>query len=239
MQWIDSGVVLSAKRHGETSVILELMTANHGRHLGLVRGGRSRRYAAVFQPGNTVLATWNSRIEEQLGTYTVEAETLRAARFIDSAAALYGVGYLATLLRLLPERETHHGLSEALTVVLDHLEHPQMAAPLVIRFELAILQALGFGLDLSACAATGLRDDLIYVSPKTGRAVSREAGLPYNNRLLRLPAFLTGTSEGGVPPGAVWDGFRLTEHFLARDVFEPRGLEMPERRAGFVAAVSV
>ena len=237
MQWIDSGVVLGTRRHGETSVILELMTLTRGRHLGLVRGGRGKRLAATLQTGNTVLATWSSRIEEQLGNYTVEGETLRAAQLIDSAAALYAVGYVASLLRLLPEREPHEGLYAALTIILDHIELPQVAAPLIIRFEVALLAALGFGLDLTCCASTGAREDLVYVSPKSGRAVSRAAGLPYHDRMLPLPAFLAGRAGDNLSPETLHNGFQMTQFFLQQHVFEPRGLTLPEQRATFVDAV--
>jgi DNA repair protein RecO (recombination protein O) len=238
MQWTDSGIVLGARKHGETSLILELMTARHGRHLGLVRGGRSKRLAPVLQPGNSVAATWTARIEEQLGFYRIEAESLRAGALIESAPALYAIGYAASLLRLLPERDAQEGLHEALTVILDHLDAPAVAAPLVVRFEVAVLAALGFGLDLGSCGATGRRDELVYVSPKSGRAVSRDAGAPYADRLLPLPGYLAGRPGDNVSPQALQDGFRLTRHFLDRHVFEPRGLVLPEQRAAFVDAVT-
>ncbi len=237
MQWTDSGIVLGTRRHGETGVILELMTAQHGRHLGMVRGGRGKRNAAVLQAGNTVTVTWTARIEEQLGQYSVEADVLRAGQLIDSAAALYALGYVASLLRLLPERYAQEGLHAALTVVLEHLDQPQVAAPLVVRFEVAMLAALGFGLDLSECAATGVRDDLAYVSPKSGRAVSREAGLPYHDRLLALPAFVAGRAGDNMGPETIRQAFAMTQFFLDQHVFAPRGLTMPEQRASFVEAV--
>jgi DNA repair protein RecO (recombination protein O) len=237
MQWTDSGIVLGTRRHGETSVILELITPNHGRHLGLVRGGRGKRYAATLQTGNTVLATWSARIEEQLGNYTVEGEKLRAAQLINSAAALYAVGYVASLLRLLPEREQHEGLYGALTIILEHIDQPLVVAPLIICFEVEMLAALGFGLDLTSCASTGRRDDLVYVSPKSGRAVNREAGLPYHDRMLPLPGFVAGRAGDNLSPEAVYDGFRLTHYFLEHHVFEPRGLTLPEQRATYIDAV--
>ncbi|MFM9973377.1 MAG: DNA repair protein RecO [Beijerinckiaceae bacterium] len=238
MQWIDSGVVLGTRRHGETGVILELMTARHGRHHGMVRGGRGKRHAAMLQPGNSVLATWTARIEEQLGVYSLEAQTHRAASLIDSAAALYGIGYLASLMRLLPEREPQEGLHEALSLILDHLDRPQVAAPLVVRFEVALLSALGFGLDLSSCAATGTNENLVYVSPKSGRAISREAGLPYHDRLLPLPAFIAGMAGDNMGPDALADGFRLTRFFLEHHLYEPRGLLLPDQRGSFIESVT-
>jgi DNA repair protein RecO (recombination protein O) len=237
MEWRDEGMVVGVRRHGESSVLLELMTREHGRHLGLVRGGRSSRLQPVLQQGNSVQAVWRARLDEQLGTFQVEATTLRTAQLMGSQAALYGVALLGALVRLLPERDPHPAVHEALVVVADALHDPALAAPLVIRFELSLLTELGVGLALDECAATGVRDDLLYVSPKSGRAVSAVAGEPYADRLLRLPAFLR-EGQGRVQPSAeeLGQGFALTGHFLLRNVFEPRGLPMPEVRAAFMAA---
>jgi DNA repair protein RecO (recombination protein O) len=237
MQWTDSGIVLGTRRHGETSVVLELLTSSHGRHLGLVRSGRSKHNAAMLQPGNSVLATWSARIEEQLGSYAVEAETQRAASLIDSAAALYAIGYLASLARLLPERDRQEGLHAGFVMILDHLDHPLVAAPLIVRFEVALLAALGFGLDLTACAATGERTELIYVSPKSGRAVSRSAGQPYHDCMLPLPAFVAGLAGDNMGPDALRDGFRLTRFFLEHHLFEPRAMKLPDQRASLIDAM--
>ena len=178
MEWVDEGMVLGVKRHGETSIILELMTHAHGRHLGLVRGGSSPRLRGILQPGNTVRATWRARLDEHLGLYLVEAANLRVAGFMDKAHALHGVTHLAALCRLLAEREPHIAIYDALGAILDRLDDPQAAAPLIARFELDFLAELGFGLDLTACAATGAKDELAFVSPRSGRAVSRAAGEP-------------------------------------------------------------
>jgi len=178
MQWTDDGVVLGVRKHGETSVILELMTRHHGRHLGLVHGGRSKAMQPVLQPGNSVHAIWRARLDEHLGAYQVEASQSRAARLMNSSMALYGLAALAHLLRYLPERDPHFGLYETLTVLVDHLDDRDLAPALFVRFELAMLAELGFGLDLSSCAATGTERDLAYVSPKSGRAVCATAGEP-------------------------------------------------------------
>jgi DNA repair protein RecO (recombination protein O) len=238
MQWTDEGIIIGTRRHGETSLIIELMTRGHGRHLGLVRGGRSRRRQPILQPGNSIEATWRARLHEHLGHFTVEPLMLRAARLIDSAAGLYGIHALAGLIRLLPERDPHPRLYDALAVILDVLHQPDRAAPPIVRFELALLEDLGFGLDLGSCAATGANDNLAYVSPKSGRAVSRSAGDPYCDRLLPLPAFLVEASAGVVPPSDLAQGFLLTGYFLARHVFEPRGMQPPEARARFIALVT-
>ncbi|MEJ2626292.1 MAG: DNA repair protein RecO, partial [Pseudolabrys sp.] len=173
MQWTDEGIVLGVKRHGEASGILELMTREHGRHLGMVRGAFGSRMKPILQPGNGVSANWRARLDEHLGNYTVEALNLRAAGFFGASHAIYGVTHLAALMRLLPERDPHEGLYGAFETLLDHLDDPTWAAPEVVRFEFRLLAELGFGLDLSECAATGATDDLVFVSPKSGRAVSR------------------------------------------------------------------
>ena len=190
MQWTDEGIVIGVKRHGEANAILELMTREHGRHLGLVRGGFGSRMKPVLQVGNSVSANWRARLDEHLGNYTVEPMRQRASDFFGSSHAIYGVSHLAAMMRLLPERDPHAGLYSVFEEVLDRLEDPTLAAPLAVRFELQLLSELGFGLDLEQCASTGSRADLVYVSPKSGRAVSREAGEPWADKMLRLPAFL-------------------------------------------------
>ena len=234
MQWTDDGLVIGLRRHGETSVILELMTAAHGRHLGLVHGGRSRRMQPMLQPGNRLRATWRARLDEALGSYSVEPAELVAARLMGSALALYGIGHLGTLLRLLPERDPHPRLYEAAQVLIEHLADPAVAPVLMVRFELALLSEMGFGLDLAACAATGSNDGLIYVSPKSGRAVSASAGEPFRDRLLPLPAFLHERSSA-LGREDVAQGFTLTGYFLNQHFWAPRGLGIPEERTRFVA----
>lgn len=235
MQWTDEGIVLGTRAHGESSVILELYTRAHGRHLGLVRGGRSKRQQPVLQPGNTVHAAWHARLDEHLGNYTIEPFVSRAARLMETRAGVAGITHLAALARLMPEREPHGGLFAALELIADRLPEVAVAAPLMVRFEMEVLQELGFGLDLSECAATGATDDLVYVSPKSSRAVSRLAGEPWKGRLLALPGFLRGPDT--VTAGDVAAGFRLTGYFLSRHVFEPRGLAMPDARAAFIRLV--
>lgn len=240
MQWTDDGVVLGIRKHGESGIILEMMTRGHGRHLGLVHGGRAKAMQPVLQPGNTVEATWRARLDEHLGTYTVEGRDLRSARYLGSALALYGLAAMATLLRFLPERDPHPALYEILTVLVDHLDDPDIAPALFVRFELAILAELGFGLDLARCAATNRTEDLVYVSPKSGRAVSAAAGEPYKDKLLKLPGFLTGrTRENRPAPEDIRAGFALTDFFLRQYVYEPRGQAPPEERARFVALATV
>ncbi len=237
MRWTDEGIVLGARHHGEANAILELMTREHGRHLGLVRGGFGSRLKPVLQPGNSVSAAWRARLDEHLGNYTVEGLRLRAANFFSAPHAIYGVTHLAALMRLLPERDPHAGLYEALDEILGHLDDAVLAAPMVVRFELQLLSELGFGLDLEKCVATGSSGDLIYVSPKSGRAVSRSAGEPWSDKMLRLPAFLR---EPDVMPIGhdLADGFALTGYFLTRHALEPRGLGLGEERTHFIAALN-
>ena len=238
MEWRDEGIILGARKHGETSVVLETMTAAHGRHLGLVKGGRSRRMQPLLQPGNRVDLVWRARLEEHLGTFQVEPLELNAARLLASALAIHGIQLLAAHLRLMPERDAHTGLYETLKIITAHLDEPEIAGPLMVRFELALLDELGFGLDLTQCAPTGSRESLAYVSPKSGRAVTEEAGAPWRDRLLPLPRFLTVKARMETPPDALEDAYRLTGFFFHRNVYEPRGMEEPAARGAFLAALA-
>ena len=235
MEWSERGLILGLKKHGETSVILELMTRGHGRHLGVVRGGRSKTMQPVLQPGNEVAAVWRARLEEHLGLYAVEAAALRTDLLLSSPQGLHGIGLLGALLRLLPERDPHPGLFDRAQVLLSQLTTP-LAPALFVHFELALLAELGFGLDLDECAATGTRENLVYVSPKSARAVSRDAGAPWAAKLLPLPDFLLAPPGAPVSREKICEGFRLTEFFFARDVFGPRGLKPPDARAAFIAS---
>ena len=228
MQWTDEGIVLGVKRHGEANAIVELMTREHGRHLGLVRGGSGSRLRPVLQPGNTVSAIWRARLDEHLGNYTVEGLALRAARFFSAPHAVYGVTHLAALCGCCPSAIRTPLSTNASKESSSHLDDARLSAPVVVRFELQLLSELGFGLDLERCAATGSSDDLVYVSPKSGRAVSRSAGEPWGDRMLRLPAFLR--ERDAKPVGNdIADGFALTGYFLARHVLEARGYRARRR----------
>lgn len=235
MEWRDEGLIIGLRRHGENSVILEAMTRAHGRHLGIVKGGRSRRMQPVLQPGNSVGLVWRARLEEHLGVYSIEPLRQRASLLMESALALSGINLVGAWLRFLPERDPHEILFEMVEALADHLAEASLAPALMARFELAVLSELGFGLDLEQCAATGARDDLVWVSPRTGRAVSRGAGEPYADRLLPLPAFLRDDSPTrAVDPDELASAYRLIGHFLERDVLLPRGLQEPEARRAWV-----
>jgi DNA repair protein RecO (recombination protein O) len=238
MEWTDEGIVLGVRRHGESSAIVELLTREHGRHLGLVRGGAGSRMRPLLQPGNSVTALWRARLDEHLGYYQLEGTRLRAASLLASSHAVYGVTHLASLARLLPERDPHADIHAMLELTLDDFEDAGAAAVHLIRFELAMLAELGFGLDLQSCAATGATSELIYVSPKSGGAVSRTAGEPFRDRLLRLPAFLREDDSGNAwSEQDLLDGFALTGRFLLRNVLEPRGQGHSDAREGFINAV--
>jgi DNA repair protein RecO (recombination protein O) len=240
MEWTDEGIILGTRRHGESSAIVELMTRSHGRHLGLVRGGAGTRMRPLLQPGNTVNAVWRARLDEHLGYYALEGIRLRAATMFGSPHAVYGVTHLASLVRLLPERDPHEDIYERVESILDDFDNAGEAGVHLVRFELAMLTELGVGLDLSACVATGTMNDLVYVSPKSGAAVSRQAGEPWRDRLLRLPAFLQegSAAANGWSGQDLEDGFRLTGLFLLRNVLEPRGQGHSDARDGFIAAVT-
>lgn len=238
MEWSEPGIAVGTRRHGEADIILEVMTAGHGRHLGLVKGGRSRRLRPVLQAGNTLQLTWRARLHDHLGNFRAEPLTERSAALMATRVGSFGLALVGAHLRLLPERDPHPRLYDALTAVLDHLDHPGLAAELMVRFELLLLDELGFGLDLEACAATGTTEELIYVSPKSGRAVSRRAGEPYRDKLLPLPRFLSGPATGEAETAHIGEAFVLTGHFLERHVFDVRGKGLPEVRVNFLRAVA-
>jgi DNA repair protein RecO (recombination protein O) len=224
MEWTGEALLIGVRRHGETSVIAEAMVAGRGRYLGLVRGGRSTKLAATLQPGNTVQLTWRARLEDHLGAFTIELLQARAAVLIADRTRLYLSQLVCEHLRLLPERDPHDRLLAQALSLLDHA--PDAAA--LARFELSLLDDLGFGLDLESCAATGVTDDLTHVSPRSGRAVSRAAAEPYRDRLLPLPSFLH--ARGNASPEDLRAAFRLTGHFLDLQVWHPRQITPPPTR---------
>ena len=224
MEWTGEALLIGVRRHGESSLIAEAMVAGRGRCLGLVRGGRSSKLAATLQPGNTIQLTWRARLEDHLGTFTVELLQARAAELIADRKRLYLSQLVCEHLHLLPERDPHDGL---LAMALDLIDHDPDGTTLA-RFELALLDELGFGLDLQTCAATGVTQDLTHVSPKSGRAVSRAAAEPYKDRLLPLPSFLH--ARGNASPDDIRNALRLTAHFLDQHVWHARDIEPPPTR---------
>ena len=230
MEWTGPGIILGTRRHGESSVIVELFSPDHGRHMGLVRGGRGKRWRGVLQPGNRVTVTWRARLEDHLGQYSVEPDRLDAASFMEDPLRLAALNTLDDLVRLLPERDPHRNIYDRYARILDLILNEGFWVDDFLRWELLLLQDLGFGLDLTSCAATEMTENLIYVSPKSGRAVSGEAGEPYKDKLLRLPQFLI--DDGASTPQ--WNDFEaafdLVKFFYARHIFETRGIEAPQSR---------
>lgn len=230
MEWRDTGFVVAARRHGESGTIVELLTREHGRHLGLVRGGQSPKARAVLQPGNEVAAAWRGRLPEHLGTLACELARAHAARLIDDPDRLAGLAAAAAMVAAtLPEREPHSDVFAAFAALLQALDSADIWPARYVEWECRLLAALGFGLDLTQCAATGATTDLAYVSPRSGRAVGRAAGRPYHDKLLRLPGFLWSEAVADGPEIAA--GLRLTEHFLLHHVLLPQGRTMPPARA--------
>ncbi len=228
MHWTDDGIVLSARPHGESSVVLQLLTRHRGRHAGLVRGGQGKRARGLYQPGNLVAANWSARLADHLGNYTCELVESHAARVLDAPARLAALSAAAAVSETaLPEREPHAACFEGFLALLEALPGDHWAE-VYVRWELSLLAELGFGLDLETCAAGGANDQLAYVSPKSGRAVSLAAGEPYRDKLFPLPGFLIGRGGGGA--AEVEQGLALTGFFLERHVFAPHHRDLPAAR---------
>ena len=245
MQWEDEGVVLAARRHGESSAVVSLFTAGHGRHAGLVRGGAGKRARPVYEPGNRLRVTWRARLAEQLGSFSAELEAAVAARLLDDPLRLAGLGAACALLDAgLPERDPHPMLYKMFTDLIDNLLQHEAWLERYVRFELDLLAELGFGLDLGACAVTGATTGLAYVSPRSGRAVSRAGAGVYADRLLPLPAFLLcpgsgrlrarlraeASGEAPADPAEIAAGLRLTGAFLRRHLFDASERPLPAAR---------
>src|SRR5258705_9404082 len=233
MEWNDDAIVLSSRAHGESGAILELLTRDHGRHAGLVRGGASRRVKPTLQPGNSVHVHWRARLEEHLGSFICELARARAGELMDSRDALAGLNaFTAVTIAALPEREAHAAVFRGAEILLDAMMSDDAAhwLPLYVRWEAGLLEALGFGLDLSQCAATGVRDNLSYVSPRSGRAVSRDGAGGYASRLLGLPQFLLDAGAQEPVAKDVAAGLALTGYFLLDRVLEPHGKDIPPAR---------
>lgn len=233
MEWQDEGYVLAVRPHGESAAIVSLLTAENGRHAGLVRGGQSRRQRGLLQTGNKVDAVWRARLEEHLGSFTLELQSSAVALVLDEPARLAALSSAAVLVEAtMPERDPCPGLYQSFAALMEALEGEHWAATYVY-WELHLLMDIGFGLDLGECAATGATEELIYVSPKSGRAVSRGAGAPFKEKLLALPGFLHGGGEAG--ESDIADGLALTGYFLQRHVFQPRQKALPDTRLRLAA----
>jgi DNA repair protein RecO (recombination protein O) len=230
MEWRDIGYVVAVRRHGESALIADLLTREHGRHLGLVRGGQSPKTRAIVQPGNEVVAAWRGRLSEHLGTLVCEMTRAHAGRFIDDPDRLAALAAATAMIAFtLPEREPHADVFAAFGTLLEALDSAADWPACYVGWECSLLAALGFGLDLTRCAATGAAADLAYVSPRTGRAVSRIAGRPYHDKLLPLPDFLW--RDVPAERDEIVLGLRLTEHFLLHHLLLPQGKNLPAARS--------
>jgi len=241
MHWTDDAIVLSARKYGEGGAIVHVLTPEHGRHAGLVRGGSGRRQRGNLQAGNQVRVSWRGRLDEHLGSFTVELLAARAAAWLDDAGRLGALTAAAAVVEAaLPERESHPEVYTDFCDLMDALDRDPAWAAAYVRWELALLADLGYGLDLGHCASTGTTEDLIYVSPRSGRAVSAEAGLPYKDKLLILPDFLRLDHEAAAPDGAALvAGLKLTGHFLMHHVLEHHGGHLPPARLRLVDRLSL
>ena len=238
MEWHDEGIVLSTRKHGETSAIVTLLTREHGRHLGLVRGGMSANKRGLFQPGNRVRATWRARLLDHLGSFSCEMGAAIAAPLMADRLQLAALSAACAIAETaLPEREPFTSVYEALEIFLNVLDQ-NIWPTIYVKWELGLLQELGFRLDLSRCAASGKIDNLTHVSPKTGRAVSKEEAEPYKHILLRLPPFLITQSKA-----ASWceilDGLRLTGFFLEKQIFNQKeNSQAPPARGRLISIIN-
>ncbi|MGN6423030.1 MAG: DNA repair protein RecO [Asticcacaulis sp.] len=237
MEFDDEAIVLGARLHGETGAVAHLLSESHGVWAAHVAGGASRRLKAALQPGARVQMQYQARNADHLGSARLEA-TAATPDLLDDPLALIGLQAACVMTRqVLPEREAHPGVYHALSALLGLMEMPEVWPAIYVRYEAGLLEAVGFGLDLSACAVTGGHDDLIFVSPKSGRAVSRAAGAPYRDKLLPLPGFML-SSQGGLGEGDIVNGLKLTGFFLERHVFHPHNQPLPEIRLRLADALS-
>ncbi len=234
MEWRDQGILLSARQHGEASVILDVLTPSLGRHSGVVRGGKSRKFAAALQPGAQLDLMWKARLQEHLGTFQVDLIRSRSAMVMSDRRALSGLGAVTgMLLAFLPERETNAPLFYATEQLLDLLEHAEVWPAAYLRWELGLLEILGFGLDLSACAVTGQTDDLIFISPKTGRAVSRSGAGKWADRL--LPLFPVMLGQDNKYPADLPQALEVSGYFFKNHACQSLGINhLPPARSRFL-----
>jgi DNA repair protein RecO (recombination protein O) len=240
MDWRAEGVLLAVRRHGESAAIIEILTEARGRHAGVVPGGGGRRLSPVLQPGNQIDAVWRARLDDQIGTFTVEPVAARAAPLLADAAALAALTAACGLLRrALPEREPHPALYRATCALFDALASVPDWPVLYLHWEVRLLAEIGFGLDLTRCALTGATEGLAFVSPRTGRAVAGAAAGPWADRLLPLPACLAPGGAAGAGAADLAAGLRLTGHFLTRALApDPDAPPLPEARARLMARLA-
>ena len=238
MEWRSTGILLRTRRHGETSVIIDAFTPERGRCAGVVRGGTSRKLAPILQPGAQLDLRWRARLEEHIGSFTIEPERSRAALVMGSRLALSGLNaVLGLLVFCLPERAGYPALYARSEQLLDLLGQDEVWPLAYLRWEMALLDDMGFGLDLSCCAVTGAQEDLVFVSPKTGRAVSAAGAGTWASRLLHLPPIMLG--QGDAPDAEIVEALQVTGFFLDQHLAPQMGnVPLPDARARFLAQVS-
>ena len=228
MEWQENGYVISTRKYGENAVILDAFTRERGRFQGLVRGGMGRSKRSLLQVGNLLKLNWRARIEDQLGQYQVEAIKLNTGYIISSKLAPLGLSSICELLKILPDRQAYAQLYDSFETVLTHLVEDDNWLPLLIKWQIGFLQQMGYGLDLSQCAVTGTVDNLRYISPKTGRAVCEDVGLPYKGKLFVIPPFIYGDYEQEITADHLFEGFKITEFFLKKHIYNVQNLPFPE-----------
>ena len=201
MEWRGEGILLTVRRHGESAAIIDVFTEEKGRHAGVVRGGAGRRIAPILQPGAQLDVAWRARLEDHIGAFTVDLIRSRAGAAMGGRLALAGLNAVTALLSFcLPEREAHGALYRRSAQLLDLLGQDEIWPLAYLRWELALLEETGFGLDLAVCAVTGADEGLVFVSPRTGRAVSRAGAGDWADRLLPLPPVGLGATADGSDP---------------------------------------
>lgn len=217
MEWTDEALILSSRPHGETAAIVTLLTQEHGCHAGLVPGGQGHKAQALVQPGNHVQARWRARLLDHLGNYSLDMINAYSAAWLDMPEALAIISSACAVTEAsLPERQPMPGVYAGLLALLGSPD-ADLWAPLYVKWEIGLLKALGYGLDLTRCAVSGGTKNLTHVSPRTGKAVNAENAAPYKERLIPIPSFLMG--GGDYSPAAILQGLDLTGHFLSRFVF--------------------
>lgn len=238
MQWTDQGHIISVRKHGETSAIIDVLTENHGRHAGLVRGGAGRRLRPVLQIGNKVSVDWRARLSDHLGYYGIEAINARAAELMTDRLSLIGLNAACAVAReALPEREVHKDVYDGFDILMARLHDKDIWPALYVKWEAGLLASMGYGLDLSCCAATGVSNNLTHVSPRSGRAVSEAAAEPYIDKLFALPTFLK--QEANVDSQDITDGLALTGYFLETRLQWGVNKTLPEERSRMIERLRV
>ncbi len=228
MEWQGNGYVISTKKFGENSVILDVFTRDRGRYQGLVRGGTGRQKRALLQAGNYLKLNWRARLEEQLGQFQVEAIKLNTGYILSSKLAPLALSSICELLKKLPDRQAYNQLYDSFEIVLRHLIDDKDWLPLLVKWQIGFLQQMGYGLDLSKCAVSGTTEDLRYISPKTGRAVCEQVGLPYKGKLFDIPPFIYGDFTKDITPQHIFGGLKITEYFLKKHIYNVHNLPFPE-----------